>query len=102
MEKKPPKQTRAQNLVEASNAIEEVQSSVAFYGITLTVFGMVHGEANEWQFRGEDQKVVFQFWPTTKNSLVAGSGQYRTLSGWEEAMHLAIDSYFSRTAQQPK
>lgn len=99
---KVPKQERLANLEEVFANLEEIQSTIAYYGLVLVIYGLKEGETNEWQFVGEDGRIVFQYWPTTKNSQVNGSGKYRTLSGWEEAVEIAIESYFSPRRLSPR
>lgn len=99
---KVPSSVRQANLREAYANLEEAQSSIAYYGMTLVLRGLNAGEVHEWWFVGEDERISFQFWPTTKSTLDSRNRIYRVVSGWEEAMHLAIDSFFAKKPQQPK
>ena len=95
LKRKVHKAERDANLVEAKSSLAEVQDSVAFYGLTMNVFGHKPGQTPEWQFFGEGRPVL-KYWPTTKNSMDFKTNEYRVLSGPEEAMELAIDKFFAQ------
>jgi len=55
----------------SSNAwdnLDEVQDTIAFYGMTMTVYGLRLGEVSEWQYRNDKEEIILRYWPTTNNA----------------------------------